>query len=151
LALELITARLGQGPCARALDVGTGTGILAMAAALFGCREVLAVDNDPDAVAVARQNVAHNHLAARIELASTPVAEIHGSFQLVAANIVHDVLVDLAPDLTRLTPPGGSLVLAGILVGEQEAHIAGVYAALGWRNLDRRSQDEWVALELLRA
>ncbi|NCC94760.1 MAG: 50S ribosomal protein L11 methyltransferase, partial [Opitutae bacterium] len=128
LALELITARLGQGPCARALDVGTGTGILAMAAALFGCREVLAVDNDPDAVAVARQNVAHNHLAARIELASTPVAEIRGSFQLIAANIVHDVLVDLAPDLTRLTAPGGSLVLAGILVGEQEAHIAGVYA-----------------------
>jgi ribosomal protein L11 methyltransferase len=95
--------------------------------------------------------VAHNHLAARIELASTPVAEIRGSFQLIAANIVHDVLVDLAPDLTRLTAPGGSLVLAGILVGEQEAHIAQVYTALGWRNLDRRSQDEWVALELLRA
>ena len=151
LALELITARLEQGACARALDVGTGTGILAMAAALFGCTEVMAVDNDPDAVAVARQNVAHNHLGARIELAATPVAEIRGSFQLVAANIVHDVLVDLAPDLTRLTAPGGSLVLAGILNGGQEAHIVQVYAALGCRVHARRSQDEWVALELLRA
>ena len=151
MALGLITARLEQGARARALDVGTGTGILAMAAALFGCTEVLAVDNDPDAVAVARQNVAHNHLGARIELAATPVAEIRGSFQLVAANIVHDVLVDLAPDLTRLTAPGGSLVLAGILNGGQEAHIVQVYAALGCRVHARRSQDEWVALELLRA
>ena len=151
MALGLIAARLEQDPCTRALDVGTGTGILAMATALFGCTEVLAVDNDPDAVAVARQNVAHNHLGARIELAATPVAEIRGSFQLVAANIVHDVLVDLAPDLTRLTAPGGSLVLAGILNGGQEAHLVQVYAALGCRLHARRSQDEWVALELLRA
>ena len=151
MALGLIAARLEQDPCTRALDVGTGTGILAMATALFGCTEVMAVDNDPDAVAVARQNVAHNHLGARIELAATPVAEIRGSFQLVAANIVHDVLVDLAPDLTRLTAPGGSLVLAGILNGGQEAHIVQVYAALGCRVHARRSQDEWVALELLRA
>ena len=100
---------------------------------------------------MARQNVAHNHLGARIELAATPVAEIRGSFQLVAANIVHDVLVDLAPDLTRLTAPGGSLVLAGILGGGQEAHLVQVYAALGCRLHARRSQDEWVALELLRA
>ena len=151
MALGLIAARLEQDPCTRALDVGTGTGILAMATALLGCTEVMAVDNDPDAVAVARQNVAHNHLGARIELAATPVAEIRGSFQLVAANIVHDVLVDLAPDLTRLTAPGGSLVLAGILNGGQEAHLVQVYAALGCRLHARRSQDEWVALELLRA
>ena len=151
LALELIAARLERSPCARALDVGTGTGILAMAAALFGCARVVAVDNDPDAVTVARQNVAHNRLAERIDLGSTPVAEIGGLFQLVAANIVHDVLVDMAPELTRLSAPGASLVLAGILSGEQEAHLVQVYTALGCRILDRRYRDEWVALELLRA
>ena len=57
----------------------------------------------------------------------------------------------MAPELTRLSAPGASLVLAGILSGEQEAHLVQVYTALGCRILDRRYRDEWVALELLRA
>lgn len=150
LALELIVTRLEHSPCARALDVGTGTGILAMTAALFGCGQVVAVDNDPVAVTVARQNIDHNHLTDRIDLSATPVAEIVGCFQLVAANIVHDVLAEMAPELTRLTKPGGSLVLAGILTGEQEAHLVQVYTALDCRVAHRRYQDEWTALELLR-
>ena len=122
-----------------------------MAAALFGCAQVVAVDNDPDAVAVARENVAHNRLSGAITVSATPVAAIGGSFQLVCANIVHDVLAEMAPTLARLTEPGGSLVLAGILGGAQEEHLVAVYAALGCALVDRRAQDEWVALALRRA
>ena len=70
MALGLIAARLEQDPCTRALDVGTGTGILAMATALFGCTEVMAVDNDPDAVAAIAQ-----HLRQRVEHAGFVVDE----------------------------------------------------------------------------
>lgn len=132
------------------LDVGTGTGILAMAAALFGAAACVAIDNDPDAVAVAQDNVAHNRLSRAITVSTTPVEEIRGTFQLVCANIVHDVLVEMAEQLTRLTTPGGHLVLAGILKGQQEDNIKAVYSALGWQMLAQRHQDEWAALHLLR-
>ena len=132
------------------LDVGTGTGILAMAAALFGAEKCVAIDNDPDAVAVAQDNVAHNRLSGAITVSTTPIEAIRGTFHLVCANIVHDVLVAMATQLTLLTAPGGHLVLAGILKGPQEDNIKAVYSALGWKTLAHRHQDEWAALQLLR-
>ncbi|ADW16687.1 ribosomal L11 methyltransferase [Desulfobulbus propionicus DSM 2032] len=150
MALELIKGSMESIQPQEALDVGTGTGILAMAATRFGAKRVIAIDNDPDAVAVARENIEKNGLAGRIEVSATPVTQIQGSFPLVCANIVHDVLVDMAPALAALTAAGGHLVLAGILRGGQEANILGVYGNLGCASLDRRYQDEWVALLLRR-
>ncbi len=132
----------------RALDVGTGTGILAMAAALWGAREVLALDNDPEAVRVAGENVGHNRLADRIQVSLTPLAEVQGSFGLVTANIVHDVLVALRPDLTRLVAPSGFLALAGVLAGAQENNLIRLYAESGLKLVEARYEDEWVALLL---
>jgi ribosomal protein L11 methyltransferase len=150
MALALIQHSIEEATPTQALDVGTGTGILAMAAALFGIKQVIAIDNDPDAVVVARENIANNKLEGQIQVSTTPVEQLAGTFQLVCANIVHDVLVAMAPVLTRLTANGGHLVLAGILSGEQEKNIIAVYQQLGCRLLDQRYQEEWVALRLQR-
>jgi len=150
MALALIRQCLETGRCREALDVGTGTGILAMAAALSGVERVVAIDNDPDAAAVARDNIANNGLAGKIEVSATPVDQIHGPFPLICANIIHDVLVDMAHTLALLAAPGGYLVLAGILSGDQETNIIRVYRELGWQPLDRLHQEEWAALLLRR-
>ncbi|HBT96656.1 MAG TPA: 50S ribosomal protein L11 methyltransferase [Desulfobulbaceae bacterium] len=145
-ALTLETVEAGDGKTA--LDVGCGTGILAMAAALAGAKRVLAIDNDPLAVTAARDNVARNCLVERIDVGGDNLTTVSGSFQLVIANIVHDVLLALAADLTRLTGPGGVLILSGILAGEQEQSITAHFATLGFSPRDQRRQDEWVALRL---
>lgn len=150
MALALIKTSMETLHPRAVLDVGTGTGILAMAAALFGAETIIAIDNDPDAVAVAQENIAHNQLSATIAVSATPIEQIQGPFQLVCANIVHDVLMAMSGLLTGLTVPGGHLVLAGLLSGQQEDNIKAVYGDLGWQILADRHQDEWAALLLLR-
>lgn len=150
MALALIQEAAQQVAVTSALDVGTGTGILAMAATLFGATTVVAIDNDPDAVRVAAENIAQNGLSEHIATSTTPLAEIQGSYPLVCANIVHDVLVEMAPDLAARTTSGGQLVLAGILHGEQEANIITVYGQQGFTLQNRLYQDEWVSLRLQR-
>lgn len=149
LALALIGHALG-GPEQEApqagLDIGTGTGILAMAAALNGVSQVTAIDNDPDAVAAALDNVAHNNLARSITCSDAPLEAITGTFGLICANIVHDVLIDMAAQIRQLAAPHAHLVLAGILHGEQEQNIITVYEQLGFKLVSPAYEDEWVAL-----
>lgn len=136
------------GKPARVLDVGTGTGILAMAAGLFGADQVLAIDNDPEAVKVARHNVAANRLDWSVAVAERPLAEVQGGFNLILANIVHDVLCTMAPDFQRLLLPKGLVILSGVLRGKQEKNLEKVFAANGMDLLCTEHQDEWVALLL---
>lgn len=146
LALGLMRQAMRENAPNRVLDVGTGTGILAMAAALWGAETALAIDNDPVAVRVAGENAAKNGLAGRVVAAETPLAEVEGAYGLVCANIVHDVLVAMLPDFRRLVAPGGRLVLAGILSGEQEANIARLYGESGFVLEATVYEDEWAAL-----
>jgi len=148
MALELVRDSLREMDGGRVLDVGCGTGILAMAAALFGADSVLAIDNDPEAVRVARENVAINQLEQTIRVSGRDLMEIEGEFELICANIVHNVLVDMAPELTTRLVPGGRLVLAGILAGGQEENIIRVYREQGCRPVAQRYADEWTALLL---
>ncbi|BCO10736.1 ribosomal protein L11 methyltransferase [Desulfolithobacter dissulfuricans] len=145
MALALTRECCQPAPPGRVLDVGTGTGILAMAAALFGASEVIGIDNDPQAVRVARENVGRNLLQGRISIEDTPLEEIQGPFELIQANIVHDVLVAMAPALRRLLAPSGHIVLAGILAGRQEENIVRVYEDLGLAHLRTLHDDEWAA------
>jgi ribosomal protein L11 methyltransferase len=150
LALELIEECFppaGQGP-RQALDVGTGTGILAMACALLGAGKVTALDNDPDAVEIALENVRQNNLQEIITVSGTDLHDLDGSFELVIANIIHDTLIELAPVLRRLLKGRGFLILAGILGGEQEKSILAAYRSLGLTPLDIRHREEWVAFRL---
>ncbi|MEA2114512.1 MAG: 50S ribosomal protein L11 methyltransferase, partial [Thermodesulfobacteriota bacterium] len=148
LALKLIHDSFQNNPPKNVLDVGTGTGILAMAAMLFGAEQVVAIDNDPEAVRVATENIANNNLQHKINTSATELAGIRGRFDLVCANIVHDVLVDMAPAIARSLSPGGRLVLAGILCGTQEKSIIDIYRQLNITLLTTAHEDEWASLLL---
>ncbi|MBN2807877.1 MAG: 50S ribosomal protein L11 methyltransferase [Deltaproteobacteria bacterium] len=124
------------------LDVGTGSGILAILAALRGAGRVLALDIDDEALANARENCAHNQVCTLVSLENRPLAQIEEKFSLIVANIIAPVLVQLAPDLYRLLQPGGSLILSGILL-EQGSHVQQVYIGLGLQVKPTASLGEW--------
>ncbi|MDR3088864.1 MAG: 50S ribosomal protein L11 methyltransferase [Desulfobulbaceae bacterium] len=147
MAATLTITAVEEG-AATVLDVGCGTGILAMTAALFGAKRVMAIDNDSLAVEAARHNILANNLAKQLVAGNDDIADLPGVFQLVIANIIHDVLVALAADLSRLTAPGGVLIVSGILVGEQEESIFKQFRSHGFTPRDRHHQGEWAALRL---
>ncbi len=102
-------------PLNRVLDVGTGTGILALAAALFHARSVLAVDSDPLAVAAARLHVSINGFESIIRVEEGTAETVQGVYSLILANLTLADLLPLAEVLRRLLSPGGFLILSGIL------------------------------------
>lgn len=146
LCLECIRETLTGTTGIRLLDVGTGTGILGMAALLFGAERVLAIDNDREAVRVAEKNVGMNLLGERMGVSLTPLSSLVKPYEVVVANIVHDVLVDMADDLVRLTLEGGTLILSGILAGTQVDNIQTVFIGRGFRLLSQKRRQEWAAL-----
>jgi ribosomal protein L11 methyltransferase len=137
-----------KNPGCNVLDVGTGTGILGMAASLFGASEVMGIDNDQDAVTAAWENVRVNHLEEKVNISGRNLGEIEQRYQLVVANIVHDVLTALAEDLARVTKPGGTLLLSGLIHGEQTESIAHCFQAKDFTLVEQRREREWGALRL---
>jgi ribosomal protein L11 methyltransferase len=147
LCLGAIDAFLAARPGASVLDVGTGSGLLAIAARKLGAGRVAANDNDPVAVAVAGENAERN--GAALELTGEPPAAIPGRFDLVVANILANVLVELAPELAARMAPGGELVLAGILV-PQEEEVRAPFVAQGLLPLAGERRGEWSMLRFRR-
>jgi ribosomal protein L11 methyltransferase len=145
LSVNFIRQTLAECTCQRLLDVGTGTGILGMAALLFGAASVLGIDNDPEAVVAAEQNVRRNVLQDRMQVSLAPLSSLHDPFAIVVANIVHDVLIGMADELGRLTAGGGTLILAGILAGEQAGNIIDVFTAQGFYLSGEERRQEWTA------
>ena len=132
----------------RVLDVGTGTGILAMAAACFGADQVMAIDNDPEAVSIAKHNVHENHFDWNIGISTRPVEDLQGPYDLICVNIVHDVLVEMAPTLSRLAENNSRIILSGILHGDQEKNLEKVYLEQGMHLIRTEYEEEWAALLL---
>ncbi len=123
LCLERLNGILEAGyPLGKVLDVGTGSGILAMAAVALGAERVLGCDVDETACAVARRNIAMNGMENEIEVSGKLLAEIEEKFDVVVANILAEENVRLGPDLLRCLNKGGWLILSGIL-GEKETLI----------------------------
>lgn len=131
LCLEQLIGKLDDHPdYRRVLDMGCGSGILAIAAAKLGATDVHAIDIDPIAVATARDNAAANAVNIHAASAETPSdGAFHRVFDIVVANILSQPLKVMAPMLTRLTRPGGSLLLSGILA-RQADEILQVYRPL---------------------
>jgi ribosomal protein L11 methyltransferase len=130
------------------LDVGSGSGILAIAAALLGSGPVTAVDIERVAVRATRENAERNGVADRIAVAEGSVGRggpVVGTYDLVLANIIARVLIELAADLASATRPGGTLVLAGIIEG-REAEVRSALDELGLELLRRAQEEDWVSL-----
>jgi ribosomal protein L11 methyltransferase len=146
LCLQVI-AHLAEGPAPpdRVLDVGAGSGILAMAAAALGAREVVACEIDPEASQVAAENIAANGLQGRVAVTITPLEKLTGSFDLILANILAGENIRLAAHFLARLAPGGHLALSGILI-EQEPAVIEVFERLPLilETIDRR--DEWSCL-----
>ena len=131
----------------KVLDVGTGSGILAMGCGLFGAINVLAIDNDPDAVETAKGNIIRNRLEDIITVSDQDIASIESGFNLIVANIIHDTLAEMAKLLTGLLAPKGYLILSGILKGDQENSIREIYTGQGLSFIEIMTKDEWAALQ----
>ena len=127
------------------LDVGTGTGILGIAAARLGAKRVLAVDTDPVAVGVAAKNAAENGVADVLRAETTPLSAIPGDFDLVLGNLIAEILVDMAPELLRRTAPDGHLVLSGILA-EKSGWVVEEFVKNGASLLAESADGQWTAL-----
>jgi len=129
------------------LDVGTGSGILAIAAAKRGASPVVAVDTDTLAVDAARENAVRNGVA--IPVGRGSAADVPGRFDIVVANIVSAVLQRIAPDLAARLAGGGTLLVAGISAPAERA-TREAFAQAGLSVLDRTVRNDWVALALRR-
>jgi ribosomal protein L11 methyltransferase len=137
-------------PGMRLLDLGTGSGILAIAGAKLGAGPVLALDNDPQAVSVARENVGRNGVAGRVRVDEGSLAQADSLFDLVLVNILAKVIVEMARQgLSERLAPGGLLVAAG-LVEEQEPKVDEALRQAGLVLAGRRQAEDWVALEFSR-
>lgn len=132
----------------RALDVGTGSGILAFAMLNLGAKEVLAIDVDAIALANARENARLNRLSGRVHFATAPLAAVRGQFDLVTANILSSTLIELAPRLKPRVKRGGGLILAGILAREADLVLAHFRPEM--RLAGHRTDRGWTALMLTR-
>ncbi len=134
----------------RVLDVGAGTGVLAIAAARTGARVALGTDIDPVSVRIAGENAAINRVRARFVHASglaDPRVRTGGPYALVFANILARPLVGLAQEITRALEPGGRAILSGLL-RTQERQVRAAYLNRGFRLERRIRRDAWCSLVL---
>jgi len=149
---ELMKARR-QGQKQSMLDIGTGSGILAIAAAKLGFDGVEAVDVDPQSIRVARGNAARNRVTDRIRIERRDLLQLglraRRRYDVVCANLTSDLLVGCAPAVCAQVASGGRLVLAGIL-RNQFAAVAAAYMRLGFQVKSARTQNEWRSGMLLR-
>ena len=140
----LTTGGVGGGR-ARVLDVGSGSGILSIAAGLLGAASVLAVDVDPIAVDASAANAARNKLGRVITSREGSAPSGEGPFDLVLANLIASLLIRLADGLVGDLRPGGTLLASGIFEN-REAEVVAAFAARGLHVANRWAEGDWVAL-----
>lgn len=134
-----------DAPPGRVLDVGTGSGILAIAAVALGAGRVLACDIEAEACRTARQNARQNGVGERLEITGAPLESLEGGFDVVLANILAEENARLAAELVGRLAPGGTLVLSGILQ-EKEPLVEAAFASFGLAGPDTRHREEWSCL-----
>lgn len=150
LCLELIAELLDSDhPPVKMIDVGTGSGILALGAAALGCQDITATDIDPVACKVAHDNISLNSYSQQIKVSDQPLEEMDGQFDLIVANIMAEENVRLRHDFFKHLLPGGWLVLSGILEEKEQFVVTG-FSDLPLTLSPSRYQDEWVCLVFYR-
>ncbi len=146
LCLEFIAELMqGQNPPLDMLDVGTGSGILALGAAALGCPKIVANDLDAGACSVARENIRKNEYTDRIKVSDRPLEQLPGHYELVVANILAEENVRLKNEfIAHLSVPGW-LLLSGIL-REKEGFVGREFSLPCLRHVATRYADDWVAM-----
>jgi ribosomal protein L11 methyltransferase len=149
LADEGLLARgTARGGAARVIDVGCGSGILAIAAGKLGAGELLGVDTDPIAVEATAANARLNGLARRIRVRRGSLPSGEGPFDLVLANLIASLLVQLAGPLREELLPGGRILASGIF-RDREGDVRSAFQAADLRLARRWAEEDWVALEAI--
>jgi ribosomal protein L11 methyltransferase len=134
-------------PGARVLDVGCGSGILAIAAVRLGASAAHGIDISPAAVPTTRDNARRNGVDGAVTASTEPLADIRGTYDIVLANILAPALIDLADDLRRVLADDGVLVVSGVLADRND-HVCAALSPL--RVVERDESNGWVALSLRR-
>ncbi len=139
--MEKVAAGLRSGSV---LDVGCGSGILAIAAAKLGCHDVTAIDNDPQAIKVAKENIGINGLSGRIKCHTADLAKLENGrrYDVVVANILAEVIERYADKITRAVKKGGQLIVSGILVPQYPA-VKKALVGYGFREKTAIVDGEW--------
>ncbi len=143
LCLKLLQETLAAFPVGMVLDVGCGSGILALAAAALGVPCCLGVDLTGAAARRSLENARDNGLAERLAVAQGSTECLKGPFGLILANLPWEVQLAKAPELLRLAAPEGTLILSGFKDTQEEALLAR-YRQAGWSRRHRLTRDEWV-------
>lgn len=145
LCLEFLEQVVEPDASVKMLDMGTGSGILAIGARLLGVREIVAVDNDPVAVKVAKENLALNQASdVPVLLADRPP---DGPYGLITANLIASLLVELSSLLAACLQSGGRLICGGIIDQRRDEVVAALEAA-GLKLSDEKAAEDWVSLLL---
>lgn len=141
MCLELLEEYLKKG--SSIIDIGTGSGILAIASALLGSENVLGVDINEDAVLVAKENVEKNHLSHKIQIQKSDLLKnINSKCDIAVANIIADAVLMLSPDIKHVLKDNGIYIVSGILQ-EREYEIIAQCKNLGYTLLKVLHRDEW--------
>jgi ribosomal protein L11 methyltransferase len=145
LCLEAIEEAVTSATPASMLDVGSGSGVLALAALILGVPRTLAIDIDETALRATAENARLNALDQRLQLARGGPEAVTGTWPLVVANVLAAPLIDMAPTLVRRVGSHGQLVLSGIPAG-LEPDVAHAYRRLGMQRVRVKSLDGWIAI-----
>ena len=145
LSMRALRRALSQRPdsTSTALDVGCGSGVLAVAAVIFGATHATGVDIAPASVATTQANAERNGVADRVTVSTTPLDEVEGVYDVVVANILAPTLVQLSTDLRRVVADGGTLIISGVLHTRHD-HVDAALAPLRCISVDE--MDGWVAI-----
>lgn len=150
LAAGLIIEELGRKVAGSLLDVGTGTGVLALVAKRLGVKKVVGIDNDPEARRTARENLELNKTS-DIEIPDKNVEDIPDQYDIVVANIIDGVLTIIQHELNRTLKPGGRMILSGVLTDRESEFYENFTQSTGLKLLEKRTDGEWSAALLEKA
>jgi len=144
LCLSMLEKNIRPGD--KVIDVGTGSGILAIGAAMCGAKDVLAIDIDPYAIQTAAQNIEINGVGNTVRIQQGDLLDhVEESCRICVANIIADVIIGFAKPLMKHIQPGGLFICSGI-VAEREAEVLSALESAGYQVIEIRRTEEWVAI-----
>ena len=147
LIIKLLEKYVRPGMCL--LDVGSGTGILSIAAIKLGAAVAVAIDNDERCYDNCKENCELNSVSGKVKIVKGEISDLkEDNFDLIIANIQKDVLLDIADQIREKIKPNGIAILSGLLI-KDEKDIEQHYTEKGFETVETESMDEWVVIALM--